>query len=217
MSLTPVVTDTATLEEMMEVLCENISIQMEGELQSKRLFEILLRAASNAESIEQACNTLEAASTGNNVRYHLNKLDDLEVLEEQLNETLGSRIPGRLTGSSQKMAIDLNLIPYYGTPSEQEEPYIIRSRAKAGRCSFYAYATVYVISRGKRITLGLHAIKNDNSLVSVITKLLDRVTKLNVSVKRLYLDRGFFCVPVIRSCLPIGRGCRRVTSPSKCL
>ena len=62
-------------------------------------------------------------------------------------------MPGRLHNSHQKLAIDLNLIPYYATPSQEEEPYIIRSKAKAGTCSFYAYATAYVISRGKRVTL----------------------------------------------------------------
>jgi hypothetical protein len=92
----------------------------------------------------------------------------------------------------------LNLIPYYGTPSEQEEPYIIRSRAKAGTCSFYTYATAYVISRGKRVTLALHAVRRDETLVCVITRLLDQMAKLRISVKRLYLDRSFYCVPVIR-------------------
>ena len=103
-----------------------------------------------------------------------------------------------MKNSRQKMAIDLNLLPYYGTPAEQEEPYIIRSQAKAGTCSFYAYATVYVLSSGKRVTLALHAVRRDETLVCVITKLLDRIDELSISVKRLYLDRGFYCVPVIR-------------------
>ena len=98
----------------------------------------------------------------------------------------------------QKAAIDLNLIPYYGTPSEVEAPYISRSQAKAGTCSFYAYATVYVISRGKRVTIALHAVRRDETLVCVITHLLDRVADLEMTIQRLYLDRGFFSVPVIR-------------------
>jgi HPt (histidine-containing phosphotransfer) domain-containing protein len=149
-SVTPVVTDAATLEEVMDVLEENVPIQMEGDFQPETLFEILVHAASNAESIEQTCKTLEDTPTSNDVRYHLSKLENLEELEEQLNQALRSRVPGRLQNSRQKLVIDLNLIPYYGTPCEEEEPYIIRSRAKAGTCSFYAYATAYVISSGDR-------------------------------------------------------------------
>ena len=197
-SATPVISDSATLEEVMDVLQEHVPIQMEGDFQPETLFEILVHAASNAQSIEQTSKTLDACPTGNDVRYHLNKLEDPEELEEQLNQALRSRTPGRLHNSRQKLAIDLNLIPYYGTPCEEEEPYIIRSQAKAGTCSFYAYATVYVISRGKRVTIALHAVRRDETLVCVITRLLDQIAQLHISIKRLYLDRGFYCVPVIR-------------------
>lgn len=113
-SATPVVTDAATLEEVVDVLQEHVPIEMEGDFQPETLFEILVHAASNAQSIEQTSKTLDASPTGNDVRYHLSKLDDLEALEEQLNEALRSRVPGRLENSRQKLAIDLNLIPYYG-------------------------------------------------------------------------------------------------------
>lgn len=197
-SATPVVTDAATLKEVMDVLQEHVPIQMAGDFQPETLFEILVHAASNAQSIEQTSKTLDDTPTSNDVRYHLNKLENLEALEERLNQALRSRVPGRLHNSCQKLAIDLNLIPYYGTASEQEESYIIRSQAKAGTCSFYAYATVYVISRGKRVTLALHAVRRDETLVCIITHLLDQMAPLHISIKRLYLDRGFYCVPVIR-------------------
>ena len=195
---TPVLTDAAVLEDVVGVLLEHVPIEMEGEFQAETLFEILLRAASNTESIEQTCKTVENAPTGNDVRYHLNKPKELETREAELNAALRCRVPGRLCGTRQKLAIDLNLIPYYGTPSDEELPYITRSQAKLGTCSFYAYATLYVISRGKRVTLALHAVTSDETLVCVITRLLDQIAELNISIKRLYLDRGFYCVPVIR-------------------
>jgi hypothetical protein len=53
------------------------------------------------------------------------------------------------------LAIDFHLIPYYGepTPSPLEAPYIYRSQAQNGTCSFSAYSTVYVIKKNKRVTL----------------------------------------------------------------
>jgi hypothetical protein len=47
---------------------------------------------------------------------------------------------------SLKIAIDFNLICYYGKPTLEELPYIYKSEAKSGTHSFYAYATLYVIN-----------------------------------------------------------------------
>ena len=72
-SVTLVATGAATLEEVIGVLQEYVLIQMEGEFQPETLFEILVHAASNAESIEQTCKTLDESD----VHYHLRKLEAL--------------------------------------------------------------------------------------------------------------------------------------------
>jgi putative transposase len=90
------------------------------------------------------------------------------------------------------------LLPYYGTPTAEELPYIYRSQAEAGTCSFYAYATCYVICQGKRVTLAVTAVRQHDTTVAILTRLLARVRRLDIRVTRLYLDRGFFSVPVIR-------------------
>jgi len=66
-SVTPVFTDAATLEEVMDVLQEHMPIQMEGDFQPETLFEILVHAASNAQSIEQTSKTLDKSPTGSPV------------------------------------------------------------------------------------------------------------------------------------------------------
>ena len=43
------------------------------------------------------------------------------------------------------MAIALNLIPYYGKPKDSEKPYIYRSKAKDGTCSFYVIGNALVL------------------------------------------------------------------------
>lgn len=194
----PVLTDTETLDEVIDCLTEHLEIPMQGSCDQQTLFEILVRAASQGESIEQTCKTLADVPTGNDIRYHLEKLDDLEALETRLNQALLRRLPPRIRRGKQKVALDLNLLPYYGTPSPAEAPYIYRSQAKAGTCAFYAYATVYVLAKGKRVTIALHAVRRDETMVGIITHLLDRVATVGLTIKRLYLDRGFFSVPVIR-------------------
>ena len=124
--------------------------------------------------------------------------DDMLSLEAQVNAALQSRAPSKIINHRHRLAIDLHLIPYYGEPTQQSAPYIYRSKAKAGTTSFFAYATVYVIRPHQRFTLAMHAVPHRETLVATITYLLDKLTPLRMKVKRRYLDRGFYSVPVIR-------------------
>ncbi len=190
--------DTETLAKVVDCLTEHIRLPTQGNFNQQTVFEILVRTASQRDSLENTSKTLKNAPTSNDIRYHLEKYDNLESLEPQLNKALQSRLPSRIDQGHQKVAIDLNLIPYYGQPSPKELPYIYRSQAKNGTCSFYAYATLYVIKKGKRVTLAIKAVRRCDTRVAIITYLLALIEPLNLKIKRLHLDRKFFCVPVIR-------------------
>jgi len=191
-------TDSETLEEVLNCLSENISIETQGACDEKTLFEILIRTASSQDSIENTTKILNSSPSGSDIRYHLDKISKFEQLENQVNLALKSRIPQRIKKASHKMAIDLNLIPYYGKPDIDEEPYIYRSQAKSGTCSFYAYATLYILTKGKRITLAIRGVRCLDTNVAIITYLLAELEALKVNIKTLYLDRGFFSISVIR-------------------
>lgn len=199
LSPTPALTDAATLDAALDCLLEHVPLKLESTyFGCADLFEMLLRAASRHDSIEHTAQRLNGVPSGNGIRYHLDKLDDMASLERHLNQALQSRIPPKIRQGRHRLAIDLHLIAYYGNPNEAEAPYIYRSQAKAGTTSFFAYATVYVICRNKRVTLGIHAVHRQETLVATITYLLAMLSPLRMRVKRLYLDRGFYSVPVIR-------------------
>jgi hypothetical protein len=193
-----VLRDEHALNEVIDCVLEHVSIDMQGECDEETVFTVLVRAASTNERIEHTAKTLEDAPDGATIRYHLEKQQDMAAMEEEVNEALQARLPGNMTKHAQRMALDLNLQPYYGTPSPEELPYIYRSHAHDGTCSFYAYATCYVIRKGKRVTIALTPVRRDEMMVGIITRLGDRVIRLGMSIKRLYLDRGFYSVPVIR-------------------
>jgi putative transposase len=195
---TPVLTDSKTLKEVVNSLTEHIPIPTQGKCEQKNIFEILIRAATQRDSIENTTKVLRNVPTNNNILYHLEKYSDLAVLEENSNIAIQSRLPDGIRQGKQKIAIDFNLIPYYGEPSPAEAPFIYRSKAKSGTCSFYAYATVYVIKKNKRVTLAIKAIQRQDTLVAIITYLLALIEPIQLKIERLYLDREFFCVPVIR-------------------
>ena len=196
----PVLTDKETLEEVVDCLSQHISIETEGAFNQTDLFNILVRAASQKDTIENTASTLERVTGGNNIRYHLSKINDFEQLETELNLALVNQIPRGIKKAPLKLAIDLNLIPYYGNPSDDELPYIYRSKAKNGTCSFYAYATLYAIKKNKRVTLAIRGVRWSDTKVALITYLLARLTHLNLKGKipKLYLDREFFSRAIIR-------------------
>ncbi|MEM7066765.1 MAG: transposase [Cyanobacteria bacterium P01_B01_bin.77] len=197
-SVSPALTDEATLSSALECLLEHVPLDMQGDCTPTTVYEILLHAASHQDSIEHTTQILDGVPTGNDIRYHLDKLNDIVALEAQLNEALKSRLPRGMTKRKQRIAIDLNLLPYYGQPTEAEGPYIYRSKAKAGTTSFFAYATAYVIRANQRVTLALHAVPCYETLVATLTYLLAQVATLQVRIARVYLDRGFYSVPIIR-------------------
>lgn len=194
----PALTDEQTLEEVISCLAENIPVDTQGACDQRTVFEILIRAACMGDSVENTCRTLQDAPCGNDIRYHLEKYDDMADLETRMNKALQDRLPPRISKGKQCLAADLNLIPWYGKPNPSEEPYIYRGQAKAGTCSFYACATLYVIRKNKRVTIAVISVRRDDTDVAVITRLSDKISPLNLRMKRLLIDRGFFSVPVIR-------------------
>ena len=156
-----VLTDQDTLKEVIGCLTEHISIKTQGACNQTDLFNILVAAASKADTIENTASNLKNSSSPKNIRYHLGKFKSFPELETQLNLALISRLPRRIKKRKLKLAIDLNLIPYYGKPNKQEQDYIYRSQAKNGTCSFYAYATLYVIAKNKRVTLSVIGVKKN--------------------------------------------------------
>lgn len=130
-------TDSEVLSTVIDDLSEQIHLDTEVALNQTDLFKILVRAAANSDTIENTAKTLKKSPSSQAIRYHLQKINDFKQLESQINQLLRSRLPRGIIKGRHSLAIDLNLIPYYGKPSAEELPYIYRSQAKAGTCSFY--------------------------------------------------------------------------------
>ncbi|MEM1280250.1 MAG: ISH3 family transposase [Cyanobacteria bacterium P01_H01_bin.152] len=198
LSAEPTLTDEQTLTAAVDTLSAHLNLETQGAMSCTTLYEVLIWAASRGDSIEHASEMLEGVPSGNGIRYHLSKLEDMSQLEAQLNQALQAQLPSQIINRRQRLAIDLHLIPYYGKASDVEGLYVYRSAAKLGTTRFFAYASVYVIRAEQRVTLAVHAVPQGETLVATLTYLLAAIEPLPVKVKRLYLDRGFFSVPVIR-------------------
>ena len=92
----PVLTDEQVFDEVIACFEKNIPIDTQGSCDQRTIFEILIRAASTGDSIENTCKTLQDAPCGNNIRYHLGKYNDMNKLEASINNAIRDHLPPRI-------------------------------------------------------------------------------------------------------------------------
>ena len=165
---------------------------------NNEVWDVFLYASANRLSIKGACESLDNAPSHNWIYTVLKdevfETASLDVLERQGNAALQQGFPKRLTQRRRKLAIDLMLIPYYGDEATEG---IYRSQAKKSTAKFF-YASAYLIKKNKRVTVRFTYVRPEDSLLDILSRLLKRVQTLKIRLKRLYLDRGFAQVDVIR-------------------
>src|SRR5262245_33802470 len=165
---------------------------------------VLLWAASRISSLAAACAALRDAPSDSACHDALlATLPALAELRRRANRALQGDLPRCLRRRRQPLAIDLHLVPYHGLPLHDAAE-VYRSRAKSGTSHFHAYATCYVIRKGRRFTVALASVRQGEPLQDVIKRLLAQAARAGVRPRYLLLDRGFCSVAVIRS-LQAGR------------
>lgn len=96
-----------------------------------------------------------------------------------------------------ELAADLVLIPYHGQPAKDEKE-IRRGQAREGTTHFHCYATLYMIYKDQRMTLCMTFVRKNDTMPDILRRLFRRLDVLNLNVKKLYLDKGFYSIAVIR-------------------
>jgi len=124
--------------------------------------------------------------------------DVLAELERQINAALVAQIPPHVWEQAREIACDLHDEPFYGKTPELLA-YACRGEAQAGTTYFYRVATAYVIADGVRFTLVLLFVRPQDTVAELLASLLRRLAILGLSVRRLYLDKGFCTIPVCRT------------------
>ncbi len=162
-----------------------------------RIISILLRAAARICSIYAACRDLADAPCDQAMRDALNAtLPDIETLQKRINKTLTSALPSRVLRYPRVAAIDVTLLPYYGSP-ERDVSELVRSKRKAGTTRFHGYATMCIVHHGMRYTVALTRVTKGEKMDVITKRLMRRARSIGLKIKVLLLDRGFFTVDVI--------------------
>ena len=164
-------------------------------------WQILAYASVNQQTLDGACAALPDAPSGNRLReVLLPALPTLPKLQGQLNTLLRQQLHPSLFKKRRpfQVAIDLTLIPYHGQPQARADE-VMRGEAKSGTTHFHGYATVAIVHDKRRYTLSLWFVRLGQTMVEVVRRLLDRVKRLEIAVRRVYLDAGFCHVPVLKT------------------
>ena len=179
---------SATLQEHFQLDMTN------REYTAEDIWDVLIAAAVEQTSIEMASQLLEGAPSGTMVRTvvkkMLNDVGPMEAVEKSVNELLTTKLPRKLLKSKLPAAIDITELPYHGEDATGS-PYVRRGRAKSGTTHFFMFATLYVVKKNKRYTLGLTLMSQEDKAQDVVERLLKQGQELGLRLQRLYLDRGF--------------------------
>jgi putative transposase len=162
------------------------------------LLVVLFYAAARLTSIAAACAALVRAPSDTALGTALlATLPHINELLRRLNRALQGDLPKALRQRRQPLAIDLTLLPYHGLPLHEARE-IYRGQPKSGTSHFHAYATAYVMRKGRRFTVALDYVCAGEPLAQVVQRLLRQAAKAGIRPRYLLLDRGFFSVGVIR-------------------
>jgi len=135
---------------------------------------------------------LEKIPCESSVRYHLSKID-LDSLQEIQSKILTySQNTILVPGKSFHFAIDFTNDPYYGEIVNANENYVIKSKMKDSTTKFYSYVSLYIVTKGQRLTLAVFPTKKGVPNVEYLRRFLKIITDMKVKITVLCLDRGFY-------------------------
>jgi hypothetical protein len=167
---------------------------------ASRLYAVVLYVAATASTIAHACRTLLQAPSDQSVYDALEAtLPERIELQRRLNKALAATLPKSVRRGRRlyPVAIDLTLLPYYGRPDPNDD-YVYKGQEKASTHHPYAYATAYLVRKGRRFTLAVRMVRHDDPWDDIVRSLLRQVRKVIPGFRLVLVDRGFWSVAVIR-------------------
>src|SRR5262245_61828862 len=163
------------------------------------VYSVVLYAAALATTIAHACRTLLRVPCDQSIYDALDApLPDRPELQARLNRALRDCVPKAVRRGRRKakLPVDLVLLPYYGRHDPQDDM-VHRGPEKA--CTPHpAYATAYLVRKGRRFTLACMAVRHDDPWDRVVRALLRLARKAVPAIGLVLVDRGFYSVAVIR-------------------
>lgn len=196
-------TSDEVLDFALDTLLNHVQLSINGrKCTLENIYEVILKASAGQTSVSDACDDLLGAPSANSVLAQLHQalpdgLNLLWRLEAQINDVLVANLTPRMLRVRCDLAIDLVLVPYHGKPAQDPEE-VRRHAARDGTTHFHCYATAYMIYKDQRCTLALTFVRKSDKMPDILRRLFRRLDLLHLHIKKVYLDKGFYSIGVIR-------------------
>ena len=166
-------TEDQVLNFLVNTLDEEIGIELgeNAEIDSEDIFEVLVGATTDEDSVTHLCDVSEESPHGNPILHHLRTKFELTELERVGEMLVQQDIIELLPDRPVEVVCDLHLRPYYGEEWNSVEE-LYESLAKDGTTTFHGYATLYARARDKRYTLAVRRLTRGDTASSILTELL---------------------------------------------
>jgi putative transposase len=140
------------------------------------------------------------APSADTILYHLNKFGDIEEIENLFYKVfdkifeIAKRENKLLNRIKVDVAIDLTDQLYYG---DKNDFMVCETKPQKGTTHCFRFATINIVVAGKRFTLLALPMHKFTTKEEVVEKLIN-YAKSKVSIRYVFIDRGFFNVKILR-------------------
>ena len=176
------------------VLRDYLNVNIDGyKCDTASVLNVLMKAAIDGQSVESVCADLTEVAGSNALREQLNAVLDVYDLrrhEVEMNAGMAACLPADLPRRGREMALDLHDEPFYGKTLELRT-YACRGEASEGTTYFYRVASLYVMWRQVRLSLAVTYVLPEDSNLSVVQRLVQRMQQLGFRPNVLYADKAF--------------------------
>jgi putative transposase len=183
------------------LLCRRVRLRDYGpRVTAAAVYAVLLFAAATLATIAAACRRLRKAPCDQSVYDALDAtLPGRLELQRRINLALRDCLPKAVRRGKRpaKVAVDVNLVPYYGEP-DPDDDMVYRGQQKASTHHHHAFATAYLVREGRRFTLAMMMVRHDTPWDEVVKSLLRLARKAVPAIGLVLVDRGFYSVAVVR-------------------
>lgn len=171
------------------------------------LLDCIVHAAITDDFIENSTQILKSRKKDvpapRTIRYHLEKLEIDEILRQdsKISEEMYRMVEKqRWFVNKVDVSIDTHDWMYYGNTDDEM---VLGTQAKNGTSYAYKFATINIVERGIRFTLKALPISDYSEICNVVEELI-KYAMQKVKIRRIYLDRGFYEVPIVRMLKRLG-------------
>lgn len=178
----------------------NLDIAHNSIYKKRDFLDLVTHTALTHDFTENGSATLSLnrkSPNGDTLLYHIKKYRHRMPLEDMFRNvfdvTFEMAKKSGLLNRPVELAIDYTDILYYGDPYDYM---VLGTKPQRGTCYAYKFAVASIVTNGERFILYALPVAPDTKKVCVVRDLLE-YAKSKVSIRRVYMDRGFFSGEVI--------------------